>query len=339
MGSVWIILAALAVEQARASDKPGSGELSGRGCLAGILDDSKGERISAVPGSAPARSGIFLKRPRPPVLEKRPRPPEPFEFKAYGGFLLDSTDLSHLPEGEYIYLIDEDLNVAFAPRDPVQIDPDAPGAVYLATHEGLEGFMHQHGTGKKILAGGQVWVGPQHRVKTLDNKSGRWRGGQEHLDFAEEVLVAYGLPMTERTRRRDRSKDVRPDGTVREDHTKEGQQVALQMKYPALLRRMRNLENGLAELFPHPEWDGYPDVGRIRRLIMQKDPSALQGKMLGQYNQLVSMSREEMPGGAIAQLILKAGFTPKEVEDIIVYTETFMREQGPGWPPPSLIKR
>lgn len=129
---------------------------------------------------------------------------ETYEVLSTGTILSGSEKMGTLANGAYVYLIDSQGKLIYTERTPANNDDPAR---HLATHRSLaQKLSDVFGTTPKIIAAGEFFI-TNGRVSEVNNKSGTYRGGPVHLNYAIETLGQYGLKIESTTLTRDFSKN------------------------------------------------------------------------------------------------------------------------------------
>ncbi len=116
-----------------------------------------------------------------------PRPREVYEFEKIGKIINKASDLKNLDDGAYLFVVDTNGNLAITQRFP---NLSGKGEV-LAGHPALKNQLNTLGN-HKVASAGEFYV-DGGVVTEINNKSGRFWGGKDHLDFGVETLKNKGL--------------------------------------------------------------------------------------------------------------------------------------------------
>lgn len=129
----------------------------------------------------------------PAVLEQTPTRLFPIELRIAGQLYQPGTKLSPLTEsGLYHYIITEQNELLLTPSYIGQ---------RLATHKSLVAYYqkdHPSHEEPRVVAAGDMIIA-FGRLVFIDNRSGNFRGGEENLNYAAQVLRDFGIPFTSET--------------------------------------------------------------------------------------------------------------------------------------------
>lgn len=130
------------------------------------------------------------------TITEHPRPVESFEYTKVGKIIKDSRDLKDLDDGAYLYVIDSKGNVAITKRFP---DISGKSEKVLANHPALKEQLTQSVGKNDVSAAGEFYV-DAGEISEFNNKSGRFHGKAEHLDFAVNTMKKKGLQIKQGTK-------------------------------------------------------------------------------------------------------------------------------------------
>lgn len=136
-----------------------------------------------------------LKKPLP---IKKTKDPEVYsgEHPQWGKFYPAETSLGSLPDGNYVYIIDNQGNKVISRFDEV----DGDECCFLVSHRSLlKELTHHNGVkNPKILAAGQFQISAG-RIPWFSNESGTFKGDELNLTWAAEEFKKANLPIEEKT--------------------------------------------------------------------------------------------------------------------------------------------
>jgi len=146
-----------------------------------------------IQASCESSLSLFLKLSN--NLEYTPRPPKVREH-IESGYYLSTKEVTRIVTsqygGAYIYLIDTEGRIMYAPRFNYIHDT---GNV-ISTHASLLNRIRQVTPEDKSIApvamAGEFYITAE-RVSRFNNKSGRWRGDEQHLQEAVNVFREQGF--------------------------------------------------------------------------------------------------------------------------------------------------
>ncbi|MGB0454132.1 MAG: hypothetical protein ACPGJV_10505 [Bacteriovoracaceae bacterium] len=187
--------------------------------------------LDLITGSTPKLKSQLEELDEIKYTEKNPKDMDPKEREDFkivekvktnkAGTIAKAKDsLSHLPDGDYLFVIDQSGNLAYSNR---YINPPE---VELVKHPALVNSLKEINPDPKVIAAGEFQI-KDGKVYFINNKSGHYMGGAESFQFAINRLEASGLPKSPNRIEMDLSK---LDPEVRKEmsnHTLEGRATLL----------------------------------------------------------------------------------------------------------------
>lgn len=135
------------------------------------------------------------------TVKYNPRPQESYEFKKVGKLIQSQKDFDNLEDGAHIFYQDSRGNIITSKRYPLTSDKEI-----LAGHEALKAeLVAQVGADFGPAAAGEFFIDGGFLTE-INNKSGRFFTGQQHLDFAVENFQNVGVKVGKEVRIRDYEK-------------------------------------------------------------------------------------------------------------------------------------
>lgn len=198
------------------------------------------------------------------AIEEHPRPIETYELDNFGKVVNSSDDLKNLKDGAYLYVIDESGNVVISPRFSSFTDEKI-----LVTHPALTAKLAENFGKQRVAAAGEFYI-DGGVVSEFNNKSGRYWGKKEHLDYAMTELKGIGLDIKPGTKIVDVSSMKNDPG-----HQTEKQVVTLiQEKFknnPALVKEFEGFVTDSGKVASHPALRSETAPGKVdvKKLIKE----------------------------------------------------------------------
>lgn len=237
---------------------------------------------------------------QPATLEKFQQPTGPHELKRAGVLPTRPNELTHLPDGSYLYLMTSKGQFIYSERTPDLSVP--PEGLHLATHRSLLAKLTEINQSEPhVIAAGEIKI-HNSRVSEVNNRSGTFRGRKEHLHYAIKILINQGLKIEPGTEVLDFSTE-QPNLS----HLSESQTSELMIRYSNTPEwtQLLHLDKALSDRFPHPSTPGYMNVELLMKPI--RELSLAEIKNLGSSNPMeVEQANLKMTALSNIQYIIKS---------------------------------
>ena len=228
----------------------------------------------------------------PPLLARSSAQGYAFELPEAGRLVTQSNELSTIPDGTYVYLIDSNSRVIYSPQTPLLGAASAEGQ-HLASHRSLAAkYETQLGKALAVRAAGEFHVTNGH-VSEVNNRSKTYPGGSVNLDYAVKELEGSGLRVEDRTAKRDYSL-----GDKTKDRHLESERLSMltalygntvEYKY------LNDVYKKLSERYPDAEMPGFMDVSALNQRMAAVRASA--------YKNLDKLAQGTLSKDAVAKQI------------------------------------